>query len=178
MKCSEYLAGYPARMEDLVKRAKDAISGHSEAQLNQRPDPKTWSCAEIFDHLLVSNDSYIESMRQAISNGAKGDPEVSYSFMGRMIIKAAGPEGNAPVPSAMVPRASTFPSTVVDDWSAQMSKLSALAEAANGADLVAARFPNPFAKFMRLRVTDAFEIIAQHGERHVRQIEHRSTLVR
>jgi hypothetical protein len=53
-----------------------------------------------------------------------------------------------------------------------------LFEQAKGKDLVANKFKNPFLPIGKFNLADGFEIIVEHNERHVRQMEERIEKIR
>ena len=101
---------------------------------------------------------------------------MKFSFVGKMIIKGAGPDGNVPVMKVMVPSPGPYELSLVDDWVKQHEEILSLLRKANGFDPSAARISNPFIPILKMNLADAFEIIAVHGERHVGQIEERVAL--
>lgn len=180
MTIHNYLEIYPERIEKMSQRVLTALDGFDQQMLNMPPGPNTWNCGQVIDHLIVSNTGYLGNMQTAIEGATKGkdSPEIAYSFIGKQIIKNAGPSGNFPVPKGMEPRSGIIEIDLIERWKRDMDVLGALAKKAMGVNINKVKFQNPFIKIMRMRLSDGFEILAEHTERHVRQIEDRAKIIR
>ena len=62
----------------------DEVSGLSQAQLDFRPAPGTWSILEVLDHLVVVGPIYWNDLRKAIDTprAARSPPAVMPTFSG------------------------------------------------------------------------------------------------
>lgn len=178
MTAKEYLSNYGDRLDAQRERMLKVIENLSEQQFNKRPDAKTWSCAEVVDHLIVSGGSYLDFLPSVVAAAEIDNDEwLKHTFMGGMICKMAGPNGNAPVPKGMEPRSSKFDLKIIEEWKLLHDAQKQLAESAKGKNIVGARFPNPMLKWVKMNVFDALEIYVQHTERHLQQIEARAKAV-
>jgi hypothetical protein len=104
---------------------------------------------------------------------AGAEAPAKHSFFGKLLLKAAGPRGNAPAPKALHPCAGPHGRDVLDRWAAQQERIVELHEMARGKNLAQLRFSNPFVKLFKMTGCDAFALFADHTERHVSQIESR-----
>lgn len=180
MTIQNYLEKYPERIERMSERVLIALDGFDQPMLNMPPAPNTWNCGQVIDHLIVSNTGYLGNMQTAIEGAtrSKENPEIAYSFIGKQVIKNAGPNGNFPVPRGMEPRLGIIELDLIERWKRDMDVLGALAKMSVGINLNKVKFPNPIMKLMKMRLSDGFEILAEHTERHVRQIEDRAKIIR
>ena len=180
MRASQFFDDVAERIQALISRARIATGGLEKERFNQRTPAGDWSPAEVFQHMMIANKSYLKTIRKALENarGSAADTEVKFSFVGKMIIKGAGPDGNVPAMKAMVPDPGPYDLSLVDSWVEQHEEILSLLQQANGFDPSATRISNPFLPILKMNLADAFEIIAVHGERHVGQIEERSSVER
>lgn len=170
---SESLSAWMRRNEEQVSRVREATEGLSEAVLNRRPDSKTWSPAQVLEHLVISNRPYLQTIRDGLSRAAVEDSEIRNTFFGRMIVKGAGPGGKAPVIKKLMPRDSPILLEIIQEWKAQQSQFHSLVEVASDRDISGTSVRNPFFPLIRMNLADCFDILTAHTEGHVMQIEER-----
>jgi hypothetical protein len=130
---------------------------------------------------VLANSRYIAVTERVILGCPAADPEteVALSFIGRFLVRAAGPEGDAPAPAPMHPGPpDNVDRTRLDDWRGQQMKIAELAGLARGKDLNRKLFRNPYVPLFKMCLADFFRLSVDHTERHVRQIEERAALVR
>lgn len=175
MNCSESLTDWKTRNEALRARLTNATCDLDDAALNRRPDPQTWSPAQVVEHLVLTNRPYLQTIETALKQSEKraGNPAVRYSFFGKLIAKAAGPGGNAPAPKALHPRTTPISREILEEWRQQQARLLSLLDFAAGIDLSGVSIHNPFVRLIRMNIADCFELLTAHTERHVEQIEAR-----
>src|SRR5262245_27249176 len=91
------------RNEQLIRRMEDSVAGKHDAELLRHPHEGVWSPAQVIEHMTLANSYYLPMMGDAIVSAGQGAParEVRHSFFGKWIIKATGPNGNAPAPPAL-----------------------------------------------------------------------------
>jgi hypothetical protein len=164
-----------ARSAEHEQRAVDAAQGLTDEQFNQ-PVGGEWSVAKVFKHLCLASEPYLIAMEKAIAECKPGSGEVKHSFLGKIVIHASGPSGNAPAPGFLNPPDYALSKEVIAEWSGHEGRFRKLCEMAKGKNL-SLKVRNPFIKFMRLSVADMFAIMVVHAERHVQQIEERSRIV-
>jgi hypothetical protein len=169
----EAVARWVARNQDYLTRMDKVLEGVDVERLNRVPDSKTWSPAQVVDHMVIANAPYLKAMPEALTRAPKGDSEVRHSFFGRVIVKGAGPGGNAPVIKKLRPRETRIPIEIVEEWRGQQEQIISLIESAQGKDISRTPVPNPFFPIFRMNLADCFEILTVHTERHLLQIEQR-----
>ncbi|MBA4293362.1 hypothetical protein C0431_10380 [bacterium] len=173
MTCDEALANFEKRVADQIERMRKATDGLTDGQLRAQPEPGVWGVGQVIEHLNLATGPYLTVMDRAIRD-ASGDGTglLKLTFLGRLIAKAAGPDGNAPAPKAMSPEANQT-SEDVAEWFRQADRVLELLLAARGKNLVRTKFKNPFLSVISMNLCDGFTIIVEHNERHIRQIEER-----
>ena len=171
--CIEFLTGVERRLEEQIERGKAVGAKLDAAKLNWTPDAGRWTIAQIFGHMMLANGGYLPSMKAAIQGAprAKVGDSVQHTWLGKFIIKGAGPDGNAPAPKSLHPKPGPYDLSIVDKWAAQTQSLLDLSRSAHGIDLCSMKIKSPFIPFLSANLADCFEILAEHTERHIRQIE-------
>jgi hypothetical protein len=172
MQCAEFLDVIERRLEDQIKRGRSVGHSMSPEQLNWSPGADKWSMAQIYEHMMLGNSFYLQIVRDAIDASLKGgNEEIKHSFVGKLIIRAAGPKGNAPPPRQMVPEPGPYTPDIVERWAGQTQAFLDMAKSAHQVDLCSHKVRNPFFTFLSMNLADCFMILAEHTERHVQQIE-------
>ncbi|CAN5400319.1 hypothetical protein BH11ARM1_BH11ARM1_00790 [soil metagenome] len=172
MICSTFLEEVAVRLRDLEQRSERVSRGLSEEQLNWRPSADLWSIGQIYGHLNIANKAYFPAMEHAIEFGKFGkEVEVKHTLAGSMIIKFAGPGLNAPVPGSMTPPEGKSTLEVATQFEKDMDRTIELAKRAEDMDLNKSKLKNPILPLLTLNLSDGFEIMTCHGERHIGQIE-------
>jgi hypothetical protein len=143
----------------------------TDEQFNAVRIGMAWSPAQILEHMMIANRAYLPVIEEKVREGKRGDTPIAHSWFGRLLVKASGPGGNAPAPRILRPPAKVYPRELLRHWIEQHEAIADLAAAATGTDLANTKLRNPFLRYFRMNLYDAFEVIVQHGERHVRQIE-------
>ncbi|MCW3055004.1 MAG: hypothetical protein JWN14_4174 [Chthonomonadales bacterium] len=175
MHCAESLEGWLKHNQEMLARMLVATAHRDEKALNTTPDVSLWSPAQIVEHLVLTNRPYLRAIADVLQIAAHvpEDPLLRYTFIGGLLCKAAGPDGNVPAPKALHPRTTSIPITVVQEWQQQQIELMALINQSTGVDLSRTRVWNPLVKIIPMNLADCFAILTAHTERHLRQIEQR-----
>lgn len=150
------------------QRAQDTFLHLRPDQLDWRPDNETWSVAQEFQHLNLSNGPYLKIVKEL---GAKAGPEAKTykpGFWGKFLIKAVEPDGSfpAPVPKPMVPPDGPLGVAPLHEFFQIQEQFHPLALGLIGKDLNG-RFSSPVSGFVKLKLGDAIAINAIHNERHL-----------
>ena len=174
MTCRELIIQAEAQNRELLERGKAAAARLDDEAWNRAPE-KGWSPAQVFEHLILSNQDHLAIVSERLASAPKGgDASAHHTFFGRIIMKSASPEGKGPVPKPFVPRPGPYTREVLDRWVAQQEQIIALHDRAKDVDLTAVRYPVPLLKLFKMSLCDIFAIFATHTERHIRQIEERA----
>jgi len=176
MTCRELIQQAEQQNRDLLERGKAAAAKLDDDAWNLAP-PHGWSPAQIYEHLILSNKDYVEIIAEQLKTAPKGgDRPAVHTWFGKFIMKSASPEGKGPVPKPFVPKPGPYTREVLDRWVAQQQTIIDLHEKAKDVDLTAVRYPVPLMKLFKLNMADSFAIFATHTERHIRQVELRTSL--
>jgi hypothetical protein len=179
MECSDFLQSIERRLEDQISRGRLVGQSTSPDQLNWTPEPKKWSIAQIYEHMMLAGAGYLPTIKSGIDKARKMESSpVKHSFFGRFIIRGAGPQGNVPAPKQLRPKPGPYTPDIVERWAAQAQAFVDLAKGAHHVDLCSMRVQNPFFPIFKMNLADCFMIIAEHTERHVQQIEMLQSRVR
>ncbi|MCW3100130.1 MAG: hypothetical protein JWL77_5748 [Chthonomonadaceae bacterium] len=175
MDCTQSLADWQKRNQEVQLRLLRLASPLDEETLNTHPAASVWSPAQVIAHMVLTNQLYLPRMEAALQNAERvsGDPPVRYSFFGSFLRKVAGPGGNAPAPKPLHPPMTTIPTTIIQEWEQQQIQLLSLMDRAAGVDLSHIRVWNPLVRVIPMNLADCFELLTAHTERHVGQIEER-----
>lgn len=164
-----------ASLASLSERAAASASAAKLEDLNRTANPDEWSVAQIFEHMRLGHQLYVDTIRSALDAAtpvaASGD--VRFTWLGKLIAREAGPSGRAAPPRVMLPGAGPFGADVIEHWTLCQSQIAALAQRAADYDVSAIRVRNPIIRFIPMNLADCFAIVLGHTERHVAQIENR-----
>jgi hypothetical protein len=165
------------QLEDNTRTAETLVRDFSEAQLQWRPDERSWSIAQCLDHLAVANRAYLGPMREALTEsqrrGSRRRGPIQPGWFSRWFIQTLEPppRRKLPAPSKIVPALGKNGAQVKRDFFAAQSEALELLQEAAAVDLNRARFANPFVPLLRFTVGTGFLVIVAHERRHLWQAE-------
>jgi Mycothiol maleylpyruvate isomerase N-terminal domain. len=186
------LTPYPCRLMQIIQRDLHAqlrdeaialrerlaalLRPLNTAQLNEHPEPKGWSVAEVVEHLLVSDEKSsapaMKAIRTARPDGAAPLRGWKSTFLGGMIAGSLESPRKLKAPRVFRPSA-TARNGAVEALLARESEFVTAIDNAASLDWRALRVRSgalpPFAPTMNLG--DAFRIHVVHVRRHTAQIE-------
>lgn len=157
------------RNRELVERGLGAIQGMDASGLNATLEGG-WSAAQLLEHMRISNEGYRETLEGCAAEPAR-DAEPKRTWFGKWLQKMSGPGGSAPMPKAFVPRAGPYEPSIVEDWKRSQEAVESWIGRLEGR--YGHRFRNPFIRVFTMTVADALEVLVDHTERHVGQLEER-----
>ncbi len=171
---SPMLAQLLVELDRLEPRTRVAVAGLPEAKFREVPPDGGWSVAQVFEHLCLSNRSYLDgplpqAVAKAVARGHSLRPWKP-SFVGGWLTRAQV-EGGKPMPTPRIYRVGLEPRpNVVDEFLATVTRLRDLMHEADGFDL-GVGFSSPVSPLFRINLGDAFRILVVHGHRHLAQAE-------
>lgn len=140
-------------------------------QQGWRPPDGGWSIAQVFEHLLMSDRSYLPEMRRMVESGSKGDAPWQPTLFGGLLARSLAPGKTRKLPAPRAWRPAPEPRAhVIDEYIELREELVALIERARGVDLRRNMMRSPAASLIRLNLGDAFQILVVHTQRHLQQI--------
>jgi DinB superfamily len=155
--------------------AQAIACGLSEAQLNWRPAPTSWSVGQCLEHMAITNEAYLRAMAPALQG--KPDSPVEQITPGafsrwfiRNFVEPSPASKKVPAPSKIRPAAHVTLG-IVDRFLTGNRSCRELIIEARRKDVNRIRFWNPLAPGIRITVGTGLEIIASHNRRHLLQAE-------
>lgn len=168
----QFLAECATQTENHIQRLDEITEDVGEQAWFLTAPGSDWNPGQIVRHLVLSNGPLLDRLPAAIDACPKSaDNGVRTTFMGRMIRKAAGPDGNAPPPKSVVPDQPQYGMDQVENLRGQLLKTVDLLRSAQDRNLAWKKIPSPLMGLIKYNVYDALGIMVDHNERHLRQIE-------
>jgi len=160
-------------LDRIEPRTHAAVTGLPESKFREIPPDGGWSVAQVFEHLCLSNLSYLDgpfpvAVGKARARGPSDRPWRA-SLMGGWLTRLLV-EGTMPLPTARVLKAGEPRPNVVDVFLGSVRRVRALMFEADGYDL-GVGFSSPIVPLVRLNVGDAFRLLVLHSHRHLGQVE-------
>jgi len=167
----ECVTEWRGRASGLIERA-ESLPG-TAATLERSPTPGAWSAAQILEHLVLANESYLAVMRQGLdgvrctaAEGRRWRPRLG----GRLLVRLLRAPRPLPAPRGFRPPTEPRPQ-VQAAFVAEMRELDALLNRSANVPWNRVRFGSPVLALLRLNLGDGFEILVTHAERHFGQID-------
>lgn len=160
----------------LRERLASVLRPLDDARLNEHPEPKGWSVAEVIEHLIISDERSsapaMEVVRTARADAGAPLREWKSSFLGGLIAGSLARTRKLKAPKVFQPPA-TARGGVIEVLLAREGDFVTAMDKAASLDWRALRVRSgalpPFAPTMNLG--DAFRIHVVHVRRHTAQIE-------
>lgn len=165
------------RLQASCVRARVVTKDLSESQLNWKASPDSWSIGQCLEHMTVGVEEYLAPLRPALQDAhqrIEADMlEPKHSLMGKQIVKAISPQITRTMnaPKIFAPTSSTVSEQCIERFLSAHKELEDIISSAEGLDTNRIRMSSPVAWFIRINITDAFEILVAHAERHLNQAE-------
>ncbi len=149
----------------------------SEVRLNHQPAPKSWSAAQVLEHMNVYNRYYLPAMEKALSEAppVSGKSVFTSGWLGGYFTRLMQVDARGAVkrkmraPKMAVPHETLDAHAVLAEAIGHQHQLLKLLKIAGAVDLGAVRVPVSIAKFIRLKLGDAFGFFVAHEVRHMAQ---------
>jgi len=161
-------------LDRIEPRTRVAVTGLPEAKFREVPPDGGWSVAQVFEHLCLANESYLDgplgpAVARAKSRGPSDRPWRP-SFMGGWLTGALV-EGGKSMQAPKLYRVRSAPREhVVDAFLAGIARVRLLMREADGNDLLVG-LASPVTPLLRMNLGDAFRIVVVHCHRHLAQAE-------
>lgn len=174
MTAKHLLASCLSDVDRHLERIETSYRRVDNAAWNKRTARGEWSPGEVVEHMFMSHAPYLDRVPVALDSAGPdpGDP-LKHSFIGGFLIKVAGPNGNARPPGPTRPAERQYDEADYRRWVDQTLAWKKVIEAAMDKNL-AVRIKNPIVGMFSMNLGDCFELLRDHTERHVRQIESRT----
>jgi hypothetical protein len=161
-------------LDRIEPRTRVAVTGLPEAKFREMPPDGGWSVADVFEHLCLTNDSYLDgplgpAIERAKSRG-RVDRPWRPSFVGGWLTGALV-EGSKPLPAPRRFRPVAPPrAQAVDAFLAGIARVRTLMREVDGYDLRVG-LASPASPLVRINLGDAFRMLVVHSHRHLAQAE-------
>ena len=158
----------------VIQRVRDAASTLSPNDLTRQPPGGGWSVGEVLEHLIVSADSYLETLRPIVA--AKDRDAVTTatmwkpSLMGGLLVNSFRSPRKRRAPKIYRPGPSPR-SGALEEFVARHEELGRLIAAAGDKEWRRVRLGSPVTPLIRMNLGDAFAVLVTHAERHAGQVE-------
>lgn len=170
---SEIISNLKAVSED----ARKTFGGLSAAQLNWKPNAKSWSVGQCFEHLIVTNKLYFPNIQKVIDgkhqNNFYSKIPFAVDLIAALMRNSLNPDQKRKMKTFKIfePAASSVSSTIIEDFIENQQKLIEMAEAVKHLEIHQIKISEPVGAALNLRLSDAFDILAMHEKRHFKQAE-------
>ena len=162
-------------IEAVSLEVKEYFRPLTAEQLNWKPAPEKWSIAQCLDHLIRTNEGYLEQFKRI----ARGEQQHSLwermpflpTLFGNYLLKATAPVVQTPMkaPKGFRPTQSGLQADIIDRFLAHNEEAIKSIEQLPDEGLEHYILTSPASALLTLRLDQAVEIIAQHERRHLLQ---------
>jgi uncharacterized damage-inducible protein DinB len=158
----------------VIARIRDAVSAVPPADTHRKPPTGGWSIAEVLEHLVVSADSYLDTLRSVLARtdlrAADASTTWKPSVMGGLLTASLRSERKLPAPRLYKPGPEPREG-VLAEFLERQEVVGRLLGEAGGVDWRRATFTSPVSRLMRMNLGDALSVLVVHAERHAAQID-------
>lgn len=168
------IEGFLLHLLSITQDLPGLVAGLSPAQFNWAPGPVRWSIGQSVEHLNLTTESYLQSLRQATSEaratGKVGSGPVTLGFVERWFTQVLDPPARLRVkaPKLFVPARVLVPMATIERWRDLQAQLGACIRAAEGLDLRTIRVRSQFAP-VSFSLNGTFGMLLAHQRRHLWQ---------
>ncbi len=158
----------------VVARIRNAVSPVAPEMLRRAPPAGGWSIAEVLEHLLISAESYLDSLRRITQEnaGSRADASAMWkpSLMGGLLTESLRKQRKLPAPGMYKP-GPTPRADVLSEFLRRQEEVGRLIADAGDLDWRGVRMRSPVLPIIRMNLGDALTVLVVHAERHAGQIE-------
>ncbi|MEF8795255.1 MAG: DinB family protein [Salinivenus sp.] len=171
------LDDYRSHFHSLKSEATALVDDADDETLRTRPDPETWSVAQVFDHLNTAGWLLLTPLEEAIQHGHEqgptGTPPFRYGVVSRWFVRSMKPSSGwtFSAPSVFEPETpeTLYPGETVEEFRALQDQFATCVGDAEGLDLRRIRVASPAVPLLRISLGAWFEATLAHEERHLEQ---------
>lgn len=151
--------------------------------LNKKPSPNSWSAAECFQHLLLTNGEYLKYFNEVAQSSQKSARDDSFnhssihsfkhSFWGKFILYFVNPKTKmeSKTTKAYNPSFSQVEPDVLQKYLSQQGQIVGAVSKMRNLDLKNLKMPSPINEKIKYNLGDAIKILVLHDQRHIQQAE-------
>ncbi|MEO8073234.1 MAG: DinB family protein [Acidobacteriota bacterium] len=144
-------------------------------QLNWRTSDESWSIAQCFEHLVITNEIYFENIQKVADGTHQNNFFSKIPFVtditGAIMKKVLSPEWSKKMKTLKMfkPSYNDISENILEDFSKNQNRLISLMEATKDLDIRKIKVAEPIGAAVNLRLVDAFEVLVVHEKRHFNQ---------
>lgn len=161
----------------IVENSKVTFGRLSAEQINWKPNVKSWSIGQCFEHLIITNELYFPNIQAVIDgthqNNFFSKIPFSTDVIAALMKNTLKPEQKRKMKTFKIfePTASNVSEKIFEDFAENQTKLIEMIEAVKDSDIHKIKIAEPLHQALNLRLFDAFEILVLHEKRHFLQAE-------
>ena len=159
--------------EQLKADFSTSFSDLTSQQINWKPHPNAWSIAQCAEHLIKTNDLYMERLEEVLDG--KYQPRLLENVPGMTKLASSllywgmTTTKKLKTPTAFVPSASAVSPSVLDDFFKQHSKMKLMMQRTIPLQAENKTFTSPASPLFVFKLLDIFRISTLHTQRHYQQ---------
>lgn len=171
------LSNLIAEAEAISEKVKSVFGKFSAEQINWKPNAKSWSVGQCFEHLIVTNELYFPNIQKVIGGRHRNNffSKIPFSadLIAALMKNSLNPEQKRKMKTFGIfePTASGVSETIFEDFAENQNRLIAMIEAVKDFDVHKIKIAEPLSVALNLRLDDAFGILIMHEKRHFLQAE-------
>ena len=170
----EQLTSLAEQLQRTTRDAQELAFGRSDAHLNTRPEPDSWSVAECFDHLAQTTRAFLPAISDAVATAPNltANRPLRTGTLAWLFIRNLEPPYRLryKVLAPLAPRQQAF-ETAWGSFVQSQSELSETVHSAAGLAIDRVKIKSPVYARIRYNVYGAFRILAAHQCRHLWQVQ-------
>jgi hypothetical protein len=162
--------------EQTLKEVEENFTSLNEAQLNWKENAEKWSIAQCLSHLVETNSSYFDTFEKIVAGKYTPSFWTKYSpfsgFFGKFVIESVNPIKVKPIKvptQTWQPTSSNLSRQIVPQFIQNQKRILDKIHLMSNLPLTQIKLASPANFFLTYSLSDAFEIIILHGQRHVNQ---------
>lgn len=170
-------------MDACERDARTVVDGLSDEDVNWQPDDgRAWSVGQCLDHLRAMNLHYIEAFvplaERARAAGAGPFSGLHPGAFARWFVRSQEPppKRRLRAPRAVIPASAFGTAGILEAYVKSHEPYRALVHTSSTIDVDRVVAPNPFFKFIKMRLATVLLILPAHDRRHLwqaRQVRNR-----
>lgn len=170
---NKWLTDRIREVEDSIAIIKRDVASLEYLQLGWRPPEGGWSIAQVMEHLIITDESYLAVFDRILAAKPAHSAEEQWepSLIGGFLTRSLKPGTRKMTSPAVWRPAPEARADVVEEYIKVRQRLVEAMRQADGHDLRRTKLSSPAAKFIRMNLGDAFLTLVVHTQRHLQQIE-------
>ena len=167
------------RSNKIKNRIVNEVASMDQEQLTRKESPKKWSVIEVVDHLNKVYDVYLDNFKKELDAAPRLDGQVQKyqrTLLGRLSVYTNKPKG-AKRKFKMKTFDFFYPTTEIDcdkiltEFAKKKELFNSYLKEARLKDLNGVKMPTALGDKMKFYISECFDFLLAHEERHLVQIE-------